>query len=213
MFDGPLTESMVQRAQDKGLVEIGFVDPRDFTEDKHRSVDDRPYGGGPGMVLMAEPVARAIESVRREESQVIFLSPQGERFTQNRAESLRSVEHVVLLCGHYEGVDERILSLVDMELSLGDFVMTGGEIAAMAVIDAVTRLIPGVLPKEEAAREESFSTGVLDFPQYTRPREWRGQSVPDVLLEGDHAKIESWRREKALEATQLKRPDLLENEL
>jgi len=210
MFDGPLSESIVKRARAAGLVEIAFVDPRDFTEDRHRTVDDRPFGGGAGMLLMAEPLFQAIRSVRRRGTRVLVMTPQGRVFDQAEARRLAELRHLVLVCGRYEGFDERLLSEVDGELSIGDFVMTGGEIPAMAVADAVTRLLPGVLTKEEAAAQESFSAGRLDYPQYTRPRVWRGKEVPEVLLGGDHAKIERWRREAAEAATRRKRPEMLE---
>lgn len=209
MFEGPLTESIVGRAQEKKALEVGFVNPRDFTTDRHRTVDDRPYGGGAGMVLMAEPMSQAIASVRKDSSTVIFLSPQGKRFDQNIARTLAKKEHLVLVCGRYEGIDERLMDLFDMELSIGDYVLTGGEIPAMVVTDALARLQPGVLEKEEAAERESFSENLLDYPQYTRPETWKDKSVPGVLLSGDHAKIEAWRREKAEEATRRKRPELL----
>jgi tRNA (guanine37-N1)-methyltransferase len=209
MFEGPLSESILKRAQDRGLLAVGFTNPRDFAADRHRSVDDRPYGGGAGMLLMAEPLYQALRKARRRGSKVLLLSPQGRRFDQKLAASLARERHIVLVCGHYEGVDERILDFVDMELSVGDFVLTGGEIPAMAVIDSVARLLPGVLLKPEAAERESFSAGLLDFPQYTRPSLWRGRKVPPALLSGDHARIEAWRRRAAKAATRRKRPDLL----
>jgi len=211
MFEGPMTESIVKRAREKGLLELGFVNPRDFTTDRHRTVDDRPYGGGAGMVLMPEPMAKAIRSVKRRSSTVVFLSPQGKRLDQKTARALAKKKHLVLVCGRYEGIDERLMGLFDLELSIGDYVLTGGELPAMVLTDALTRLQPGVLTKEEAAARESFSENLLDFPQYTRPPKWRGSSVPEVLLSGDHARIEAWRRERAEEATRRKRPELLEN--
>ena len=209
MFTGPLTESILRRAQEKGLLEVSFVDPRDFSEDKHRTVDDRPYGGGPGMVLMAEPLYKAIKKARRPRAKVILMSPQGRRLDQATAKKLSKAKDLVLVCGHYEGVDERVMDFVDLELSLGDFVMTGGELAAMAVIDAAARLIPGVLVKEGAAEAESFTEPLLDHPHYTRPRVWRGREVPPALLSGDHAAIAAWRGKAARAATRRKRPDLL----
>ncbi len=209
MFTGPLTESILKRAREKGLLEVEFVDPRDFSEDRHRTVDDRPYGGGPGMVLMAEPLYRAIKTARRPKATVILMSPQGRRFDQAMARKLSRTAELVLVCGHYEGVDERLMDFVDMELSLGDFVMTGGELAAMAVIDAAARLVPGVLAKEGAAEAESFTESLLDHPHYTRPRVWRGRPVPEALLGGDHAVIAAWRAKSARRATKRKRPDLL----
>ncbi|MFH1724691.1 MAG: tRNA (guanosine(37)-N1)-methyltransferase TrmD [Elusimicrobiota bacterium] len=211
MFAGPLSESIVERARQRGILELGVTTPRDFTEDRHRTVDDRPYGGGAGMVLMAEPLYRTIRKLRRlrRGSKVILMSPQGRRFDQKLARGLSRQKHLILVCGHYEGIDERLMDFVDMELSIGDYVLTGGEIPAMAVADAVTRLLPGVLAKEEAAAQESFSEGLLDFPQYTRPRKWRGREVPEVLLGGDHARIAEWRRRAALGATRRKRPELV----
>lgn len=209
MFEGPLTESIVQRARDKGILELAFSDPREFSEDRHRTVDDRPYGGGPGMVLMAEPLYQAIRKARRPGALVVMMSPQGRPFDQAAARRLSKAKDLVLVCGHYEGVDERVMDFVDEELSLGDFVMTGGEIAAMAVIDAVTRLLPGVLVKEGAAEAESFTGPSLDHPHYTRPRVWRGREVPEVLLGGDHKAVAAWRRKAAKAATRKKRPDLI----
>lgn len=209
MFEGPLTQSIVGRAREKGALAVSFVDPRDFSEDRHRTVDDRPYGGGPGMVLMAEPLYRAIKKARRPKAKVVLLSPQGRRFDQNAAKRLSAAKDLVLVCGHYEGVDERVMDFVDEELSLGDFVLTGGEIAAMAVVDALARLLPGVLPAG-AAEAESFSLPLLDHPHYTRPRVWRGREVPEVLLGGDHAKVAQWRAKAAKAATTKKRPDLLQ---
>ncbi|MBI3550727.1 MAG: tRNA (guanosine(37)-N1)-methyltransferase TrmD [Elusimicrobia bacterium] len=207
MFEGAFGRSIVGKARERKQVRIGFVNPRDFAKDRHRTVDDRPYGGGPGMVLMAQPLFEAIKSVRKRGSKVVFLTPQGKPFTQRLAESFAKEKHLILLCGHYEGVDERILKHVDMEVSIGDYVLTGGEIPAMAVADAVVRLLPGVLD-EDATRRESFASAQLDHPQYTRPSAWRGAKVPEVLLCGDHAKIEAWRREAAAAATGRKRPDL-----
>ena len=208
MFEPVLGASILGRAREKGLFEWACVNPRDFSEDKHRKVDDRPFGGGPGMVMMAEPLAKAVESVKKG-SRVIFLSPQGERFDDGKAAELAREKRLVLVCGHYEGVDERVLSVFDEELSVGDYVLTGGELAAMVVADAVVRKIPGVLKKEDAAESESFASGLLDFPQYTRPRVWRGHEVPEPLFSGDHKKIAEWRRKAARAATKRKRPDLL----
>lgn len=207
MFDGPFGRSIVGKARERRQVEISYVNPRDFATDRHRTVDDRPYGGGPGMVLMAQPLYEAIKKVKRRGTKVVYLSPQGRPFTQKLAGELAAEKHLVLLCGHYEGVDERVLKHVDLEVSIGDYVLTGGEIPAMAVADAVVRLLPGVL-EEEATRRESFSEPMLDHPQYTRPRVWRGAAVPEVLLSGDHARIEAWRRDAAARATGRKRPDL-----
>lgn len=210
MFAGVLGESILGRARARGLLETGFVNPRDFCRDKHRRVDDRPYGGGAGMVLKAEPLRAALKSVAGPGSRVVFLSPQGRPFDQKAARRLSREKRLVLVCGRYEGVDERAMGLFDEELSIGDYVLTGGELPAMVVADAVARLIPGVLKKEEAALAESFSEGVLDFPQYTRPRLWRGKKVPPALFSGDHARILRWRRQAALRATKSKRPDLIE---
>lgn len=210
MFPSVMDASMMARAQEKGLVSWGCVNPRDFTEDKHRKVDDRPFGGGPGMLMMAEPLDKAIRSVKKKGSKVIFLSPQGARFDAKKAASLSKEKHLIFVCGHYEGVDERILESFDEELSVGDFVLTGGELPAMLVADAVARLVPGVLKKEDAAVSESFTDGLLDFPQYTRPRVWKGREVPEVLFSGDHARIAEWRLNAARKATRRKRPDLIE---
>ncbi|MBI4248691.1 MAG: tRNA (guanosine(37)-N1)-methyltransferase TrmD [Elusimicrobia bacterium] len=209
MFQGPFSQSMIERARKKGLVQIHFVNPRDFSSDKHRKVDDRPYGGGPGMLLQAEPLVRAIKSVRRRDSTVIYLSPQGAVFNQATAESLALEKHLILISGHYEGVDARILRYVDKEISIGDYVLTGGEIPSMAVADALIRLIPGALGNSEGARAESLRDGLLEFPQYTRPAVWKGRRVPKILLSGNHQAIESWRKEKARAVTRRKRPDLL----
>lgn len=210
MCSAVLGESIVGRAQKSGALELGFANPRDFSEDKHRRVDDRPYGGGAGMVLMAEPLAAAVKSVKKKGSRVVFLSPQGKRFTQDDARRLAGEKRLVLVCGHYEGVDERVMPLFDEELSIGDFVLTGGELPAMVVADAVTRLLPGVLKKEDAAAKESFGDDkLLDYPQYTRPRVWRRKKVPEVLFSGDHERIAQWRESAARAATRRKRPDLL----
>lgn len=210
MFPSVMDESIMARAQEKGLVSWGCVNPRDYASDKHKKVDDRPFGGGPGMLMMAEPMSKAIESVKKKGTTVVFLSPQGKRFDDKKASSLAKKEHLVFVCGRYEGVDERLMELFDEELSIGDFVLTGGELPAMLVADAVVRKVPGVLKKEDAAASESFATGLLDFPQYTRPRVWRGREAPEVLFSGDHAKIADWRRKAAEKATRRKRPDLLE---
>jgi tRNA (guanine37-N1)-methyltransferase len=212
MFEGVLRESMVRIAQDKGLVRIACHNLRDYTRDKHRKVDAPPYGGGAGMVIQAEPVYRAVEDLRahgRADAELILLTPQGERFTQRLAGELSRRNGLILLCGHYEGFDERIVEgLRPRELSIGDFILSGGEIPALAVLDAVVRLIPGVLGDPASAVEESFSDGGLEYPQYTRPREFRGLRVPDVLLSGDHAAIRRWREAQARSRTQLRRKDL-----
>ncbi len=210
MFPSVMDASMMARAKDKGLLEWSCVNPRDFTEDKHNKVDDRPFGGGPGMLMMVEPLEKAIASLKKKGTKVIFLSPQGKTFDDKTALRLSKEEHLVLVCGHYEGIDERAESLFDEELSVGNYVLTGGELPAMLVADAVVRLVPGVLKKEDAAVSESFAGGLLDFPQYTRPRVWRGREVPEVLFSGDHKKIAEWRQNAALKATRKKRPDLIE---
>jgi tRNA (guanine37-N1)-methyltransferase len=211
MFARVFSVGIIRKALDKGLVEIEVHDLRSYTRDKHRQVDDRPYGGLEGMVLKPEPIFAAVEAVRRkEDSRVYLLSPQGERFGSALAEEMASRGQVVLICGRYEGVDERVAShLADGEISVGDYVLSGGEPAAVVVVDAVSRFVAGVVGKEESVRHDSFSEGILDFPQYTRPREFKGLKVPPVLFSGDHRKIERWRRRQALEKTLEKRPDLL----
>ena len=209
MFPSIMDASILGRAQEKGLLEWACVNPRDFSEDKHHKVDDRPFGGGPGMVMMVEPLEKAVKSVKIKGSKVILLSPQGEPFTDSKASQLAKNKHLVLVCGRYEGVDERALDLFDEELSIGDYVLTGGELPAMVVADAVARKLPGVLKKEDAAESESFVSGLLDFPQYTKPRVWRGREVPEILFSGDHKKIAAWRLSAAKAATKRKRPDLM----
>jgi len=216
MFKGPIDESILKRAQEKNLVEIEVHDLRQWTKDKHKTVDDSPYGGGPGMVMMVEPVDRAIRSLLAQQGdsltkpKVILMTPQGKQFEQKKAQELSKLEHLIFICGHYEGVDERVREhLVDEEISIGDYVLTGGELPAMVVIDSVVRLIPGVLGKEASLDEESFSNGLLEYPHYTRPEEFEGWKVPDVLLSGNHAEIAKWRKEQALKRTQQRRPDLL----
>lgn len=216
LIEGPLNESILKRGREKGLLNVGVRNIRDYTEDKHKAADDSPYGGGAGMVLKPGPIFRAFEALkaehRGEECLSILLSPQGRLFDQKRAEQLSEEKRrIVLLCGHYEAIDERVIdALVDEELSIGDYVLTGGEIAALVVIDAAARLLPGVLGDEESAFRDSFGEGFLDHPHYTRPAEFLGMKVPDVLLSGNHAEIEKWRRREALRATLLKRPELLE---
>lgn len=183
---------------------------RDFTEDKHKTVDDYPYGGGSGMVMKPEPIFRAVRSLKREDSEVILLSPSGDLFNQKIAEELSKKNHLILICGRYEGVDERVKSIITKEISIGDYVLTGGEIPAMVIVDAVVRLVPGVLGDPDSLREESFQWGILEYPQYTHPRDFEGMKVPDILLSGNHEKIRRWRRKEALRKTFLKRPDLLE---
>lgn len=211
MLSGAFGESMVRIAQDKGLLTVRVTDIRDFAEDKHRTVDDRPYGGGPGMVLKPGPVFRAVEAVEAPPARKILLSPQGRAFDQTWARELAQERHLVLVCGHYEGFDERIVEgLGAEELSIGDYVLSGGEPAAFVVVDAITRLIPGVLGDPESAKNESFETGLLDCPHYTRPPVFREMRVPEILLSGDHQKIAEWRRQQAEERTRRKRPDLFE---
>lgn len=208
MIDSPLSESIVGRARAEGFLELGFSNPRDFTEDRHRTVDDKPYGGGTGMLMMAEPVYRALKKVKKRGSFVILMTPKGRRFDQSVALELAKKKHLVFICGHYEGIDERITPLADMQLSIGDYVLTGGEPAAVAVIDAVTRLIPGVLRKGDATVNETFTDGLLEAPHYTRPAVWRGSKVPEALLSGNHKLIAEWRREQAEQLTGEARPDL-----
>lgn len=205
-----LGESIMKRAQSRGFAEIHSHNLRDWTTDKHRTTDDTPYGGSQGMVLKCEPVFAAVEALRRPDSRVILMSPAGRRFDQPLAVEYSCQPHLILLCGHYEGVDQRVIDhLVDEELSIGDYVLTNGAIAAVVVADAIVRLIPGVLGDENSAPDDSFSSGLLEFPQYTRPVEFRGWKVPDVLLSGHHAEIAKWRRGKAIEKTRRVRPDLL----
>ena len=212
MFEGVFGQSILKKAQEKGAVELAVTDIREFSENKHKQVDDYPYGGGAGMVLKPEPMFNAVEAITEgRKPRVILMCPQGERFTQKKAEELALEEDLVILCGHYEGYDERIREyLVTDEISIGDFVLTGGELAAMTVIDAVVRLIPGVLGQADSHIQDSFSTGLLEHPHYTRPADFRGMKVPDVLLSGNHAKIEEWREEQSLKRTIERRPDLLE---
>ena len=212
MFEGVFGSSILKKAQEKGAVELAVSDIRSYSENKHKQVDDYPYGGGAGMVLKPEPMFQAVEAITEgRKPRVILMCPQGERFTQKKAEELALEEDLVFLCGHYEGYDERIREhLVTDEISIGDFVLTGGELAAMTVIDAVVRLIPGVLGQADSHIQDSFSTGLLEHPHYTRPAEFRGMKVPDVLMSGNHAKIEEWRMKESLKRTYLRRPDLLE---
>lgn len=212
MFD-TLNHSIIGKAKENNLVEINTVDFRKFSNSKHNKVDDYPFGGGQGMVLQPEPIFNAIESLeKKENTRVILLCPQGERFSQKKAEELSKEEHLVFICGHYEGYDERIREyLVTDELSIGDYILTGGELAAMTMIDSIARLIPSVLGKEESHMDDSFSTGLLEFPQYTRPQDFRGMKVPSVLVSGHHKNIEKYRKKESLRRTYLRRPDLLEN--
>ncbi len=211
MFVSPFQESIIERAREKGLVEINTVNIRDAASGRHLQVDDYPYGGGVGMVMKADVVLRSLESIRSEDSWVVYLSPQGKVLKQQDVETLASRKHLILLCGHYEGIDERILAQVDEEISVGDYVLTGGEIPAMIVVDAVSRLLPGVLGHDESSEDESFADGWLEYPQYTRPAEVQGMEVPPVLLSGHHENIRKWRKKQSLLRTLLKRPDLLLN--
>ena len=210
MFAGPLDESIVKRARESGLLDLKIHQLRDWAHDRHKTVDDRPFGGGPGMLLKVEPLFEAIESLQREKTRVILLSPSGRKFDQSIARELAQQDDLLLVCGSYEGFDERVReALADDELSIGDYVLTNGALPAMVVIDAVTRLLPGVLGDDESSHDESFSHALLEYPQYTRPAEFRGMKVPDVLLSGNHAEIEKWRREQAKLQTQKQRPDML----
>ncbi|TCU70608.1 tRNA (guanine37-N1)-methyltransferase [Tissierella praeacuta] len=209
-FSPLLSWSIIGRACEENKVSINSINIREFSQNKHKKVDDYPFGGGRGMVMKPEPIFRAIKSVRDKNSRVIYLSPQGKKFNQELANELSKEEHLILLCGHYEGIDNRIIEhYIDEEISIGDFVLTGGEIPAMIIIDAIVRLLPGVLRSDESFTDESHYNGLLEYPQYTRPREFNGYSVPDILLSGNHGKIETWRKEESLKATLLKRPDLL----
>src|SRR6476660_9578625 len=209
MFAGPLDVSMVARARKAGLLDLQIRNLRDWTHDRHKTVDDRPFGGGPGMVLKPEPVFEAVEALASEKTRLLMMGPTGRVFTQALARELAGEEHLLVLCGSYEGFDERIRTLIDDEISIGDYVLTNGGLPAMVVIDAVTRLLPGVLGDEESAVDESFSHGLLEYPHYTRPAEFRGMKVPEVLMNGNHAEIEKWRHEQAKSRTQQQRPDLL----
>jgi tRNA (guanine37-N1)-methyltransferase len=221
MFAAVLNESIIKRAQAKGKVKLSVHNLRDYTRDKHKKVDDRPFGGGSGMVMTAEPIFNAVEHIKsqvkgapglqRSRSQVILLSPQGKRLDQKIAKRLARHKHLILICGHYEGIDERVRQyLVDQEISIGDYVLTGGELPAMVLVDCMVRLIPGVLGDKNSLADESFEAGILEYPQYSRPAVFRGRKVPAVLLSGNHKKIEAWRRLYALKATKKKRPDLLQ---
>ena len=211
MFPGPLDESIIKRACESSRLQLGVHDLRDYTHDRHRTVDDRPFGGGPGMLMKPEPLFEAVEALRGEKTRVILTSPAGRPFRQQIARELAAEEHLLLVCGSYEGFDERVRQgLADDELSIGDYVLTNGALPAMVIIDSVTRLLPGVLGDDESSQDESFSGCLLEYPQYTRPAEFRGMNVPEVLLSGDHAAIEKWRREQATVQTRQRRPDLLE---
>lgn len=211
MFE-PLKSSIIGKAIEKKLIDINIINIRDFSEDKHKKVDDTPYGGGAGMVMKPDVVDRAYQSINGKNAKVIYMSPQGKPLNQEKVENLSKESHIILLCGHYEGIDQRVLDkIVDEEISIGDYVLTGGEIPAMVLIDSVSRYIDGVL-NQDSIGEESFSNGLLEYPQYTRPEIFDGKSVPEILLSGHHEKIKQWRKEKSLEITKKKRPDLLEKE-
>lgn len=210
MFAGPLDESIVKRAREAGLLDLKIHQLRDYTHDRHKTVDDRPFGGGPGMLLKPEPIFEAVEHIARENTRVILMSPSGRPFTQAIARELAQADDLLIVTGHYEGFDERIRQeLADDELSIGDYVLTNGALPAMVVVDAVTRLLPGVLGDDDSSKDESFSHGFLEYPQWTRPAEFRGMKVPDVLLSGNHAEIAKWRVEQAKRLTEERRPDLL----
>ena len=211
MFEGFINESIIKRAIDKDKVTINIHNIRDYSPFKNKQVDDYPFGGGAGMVLMCEPIFNAIEDLRKDNSLVVMMTPSGRVFNQSLARHLKEKEHIILLCGHYEGFDERIKSIIDMEISIGDYVLTGGELPAMVVSDSIVRLIDGVIT-DGSLDSESFNDNLLDYPVYTRPADFRGMKVPDVLLSGHHANIEKWRREQALEVTKKRRPDLLNKE-
>lgn len=209
MLDGILGESMLKRARDAGLVQVRCVNLRDYASGAHLTTDDRPYGGGPGMVMKPEPVFKAVDALRRPESKVILMTPQGEPFKQATALALSKEAHLILLCGHYEGVDERIReALADMEISIGDYILTNGVISAAIVVDAVVRLLPGALGGEGAAEDESFTTGLLEYPHYTRPPVFRDMAIPEILTSGNHAEIAKWRMAQSIERTKARRPDL-----
>ncbi len=209
--EASLSGSIIGRAREKGVISINYQNPREFTEDKHKTVDDRPYGGGPGMLMKAEPLYKSIKKLRKKNSLVIMTSPRGKVFNQTLAKELAQEKHLIFVCGHYEGVDARIYPEIDLEVSLGDFILTGGELAACVIIDAVTRLRPGTFNKEGVAASESFEGNLLEAPQYTRPEVWRRRKVPAVLLGGNHKAIAEWRQEQAIEITKKMRPDLLDN--
>ncbi len=210
MFE-PLKTSVIGKAVEKERIDINLINIRDFSEDKHKKVDDTPYGGGAGMVMKPDVVYKAYQSLHKEKAKVIYMSPQGKTLNQQMVERLSKENHLIILCGHYEGIDQRVLDkIVDEEISIGDYVLTGGEIPAMVLIDSVSRYVEGVL-KQDSIQEESFSDGLLEYPQYTRPEIFEGESVPEILLSGHHEKIERWRKEKSVEITKRKRPDLLKN--
>lgn len=209
-FKSPFDQSMIKQAREKGIIEINLIDIRDFAEGKHKQVDDRPYGGGPGMVLMPGPVVKAVRSIKTAQSHTVYLTPQGQTLTAKKSRQLSSWEHLILLCGHYEGIDARAIQMVtDEEISIGDYVLSHGGIAALVVVDTVMRFIPGVLGHDQSAEQESFENGMLDCPHFTRPEEFEGNRVPEILLSGHHQKIEQWRQQQAYQNTIRARPDLI----
>ena len=209
----PLKESIIGRAVNSGKLDINVINIRDFSTDKHKKCDDEIFGGGDGMLMMPQPLADCLDSVVTDKSCVCYMSPKGKTFSQSMAKNMAKIEHLILICGHYEGIDQRIIDIyVDEEISIGDFVLTGGELPAMVVVDAVARLLPDVLGNEHSALEESFENGLLEYPQYTRPSEFRGHKVPDVLLSGNHALIAKWRKEQSEEITRKRRPDLIKED-
>jgi tRNA (guanine37-N1)-methyltransferase len=213
IFRSPLSESLIKKALDKGILQVRIWNLRDFTEDKHRTTDDYPYGGGAGMVMKADPIFRAVEEIKttNPEARTLLLTPQGERFHQGLARGLSEQKHWILICGRYEGLDERVRQgVVDREISIGDYVLNGGEIPALVFLEVISRYVPGFLGSEQSVEEETFSDGLLEYPQYTRPPVIRGMEVPEVLLSGNHAEIKRWRRRESLKRTYLRRPDLLE---
>jgi len=211
VFKPILGESIIKRAQKKGLLKIAVYNLRDYTKDKHKKIDDRPFGGGPGMVFTPQPIFDAVKCIKKDRgTKVVLLTPQGETLNQKLAQKLSKNKHLILICGHYEGIDERVrMSLVDEEVSIGDYILTGGELPAMVLVDTIVRLLSGVLGDKDSVKSESFCRGLLEYPQYTRPANYKGKKVPKILLSGDHQAIASWRKEQALKITKKKRPDLL----
>ena len=212
MFAGPLDESIIKRAREAKILELGIHNLRDYTHDRHKTVDDKPFGGGPGMLLKPEPIFEAVEHLANAQTRVVLLTPAGKTFRQEIAREFAAYSHLLLICGSYEGFDERVRTLVHDEITVGDFVLTNGALPAMIIVDAVTRLLPGVLGDDESSHDESFSHGLLEYPHYTRPAEFRGLKVPEILLSGHHAEIAKWRAEQARLRTQERRPDLLASE-
>ena len=209
----PLTESIIGRARNSGALEINVINIRDFSTDKHKKCDDEIFGGGDGMLMTPQPLFDCIESVRDDDAFIIYMSPKGQTFTQKMAHDLTRHKHLIFICGHYEGIDQRVIDeFVDMEISIGDYVLTGGELPAMVVVDTVARLLPSVLGNEHSASDESFENNLLEYPQYTRPADFRGRKVPEILLSGNHQEIEKWRREQSKKITAARRPDLISDE-